>query len=81
VPDCAALLARARANPRDLRFRELCELAECHGWVRARVRGSHHIYKKRGDQRLMNFQDVDGRAKAYQVRQLIAAIDTPPARE
>ncbi len=69
-----ALLGRATANPAGLRFSELCRLAECFGWKLERYRGSHRLYGRTGQVALMNFQDVGGRAKAYQVRQLVRAI-------
>jgi len=75
MPDCEGLLAAARNHPAGLRFNEICRLAECFGWVLARTTGSHHIYKRAGTMQVMNFQDVRGRAKPYQVRQLLDAID------
>jgi hypothetical protein len=41
-----------------------------------RVRGSHHIFKTpwAGDPRI-NIQNDRGKAKAYQVRQVVQAID------
>jgi hypothetical protein len=75
VSPCAALLAQARANPASLRFTQACTLAECFGWVVARQRGSHRIFKRPGSARLLNLQDVNGMAKPYQVRQLLAAIE------
>jgi hypothetical protein len=75
MPDCHKLLEGARNTPAGLRFSQLCELAECFGWVRARQRGAHVIYKRPGAMQLMNFQDDNGKAKAYQVRQLLTAID------
>jgi hypothetical protein len=75
VKRCADLLARARANPASLRFAEACTLAECHGWVPVRRRGSHRIFQRPGSARLLNLQDVRGMARPYQVRQLLAAID------
>ena len=33
------------------------------------------MYKRRGTMQLMNFQNDGGRAKPYQVRQLLAAIE------
>lgn len=75
MPTCQALLAKARSNPVGLRFSELCDLAECYGWQFDRSRGSHRIYKRAGVMLAMNFQDVRGFAKAYQVRQLLRAID------
>lgn len=74
---CADLLARARGNPASLRFSEACTLAECLGWVLARQRGSHRIFKRPGTMRLVNLQDVRGMAKPYQVRQLLETVDDP----
>lgn len=75
MADRDRLLARARRSPHALRFAELCRLAEAFGFQFARQRGSHVIYKIAGEPMLMNFQDDDGRAKAYQVRQLLDWID------
>lgn len=72
---CADRLARARANPRGVRFADLCALATCHGWLFDRQAASHRIYKRVGHARLMNFQNHAGMAIPYQVRQLIRAID------
>lgn len=76
MADCEDLLARARNNPKGLRFDQICTLAECYGWEFARTRGSHHIYKRAGTIQPMNFQNDKGKAVAYQVKQLLAAIDS-----
>jgi len=73
---CRKRLDEARANLTSLRFANLCALAECFGWVFVRQSGSDCLYKRNGSTRLMNFQeDGNGRAKPYQVRQLLGAID------
>ena len=73
---CSDLLERAKQNPDGLRFAELCKLAECHGWVFAREKGSHRLYKRPAAPRPMNFQEGEnGTAKTYQVRQLLAWIE------
>jgi hypothetical protein len=70
------LLRRAQANPSSLRFAEACQLAEGAGFELARQRGSHRVYKRPGLLRLLNLQPArNGMAKAYQVRQLLVAID------
>ncbi len=82
MPTCEQLLELARSNPRGVRFVELCSLAECHGWQLARQSGSHHIYKRKGQMRLMDFQPgANGMAKPYQVRQLLRDIDAANGRE
>jgi len=58
-----------------MRFSEVCQLAECYGFEFARQKGSHRMYKKPGRTGLMNFQDDRGKAKEYQVKQLLAVIE------
>jgi hypothetical protein len=76
VAKCIKVLDGAREKPEGVGFSDLCALAECYGWVFARQRGSHWMFKRAGNPRLMNFQETtNGRAKPYQVRQLLDAID------
>ena len=75
MPKCDKLLERARNSPADLRFTEVCQLAECYGFVLDRQGGSHRIYKRPRWPHVMNFQNWKGKAKPYQVRQLLNAID------
>jgi len=69
------LLQLARNNPAGLRFSGLCKLAEAFGFAFNRQKGSHRIYTHDGIRKIMNFQDDYGKAKAYQVRQLLDCID------
>lgn len=75
MPNCDKLLEHARNSPADLRFTQICQLAECYGFVFDRQAGSHRIYKRPMWPQVMNFQDCKGKAKPYQVRQLLNAID------
>ncbi len=77
---CQKLLEKARNSASNLRFEEVCKLAECYGWVFDRQNGtSHRIYlnpalgNKPGA--MMNFQEKNGKAKLLQVKQLLNAID------
>lgn len=72
---CAKLLDKAANSPKNLRFEDLCALAECYGWVFQRQCGSHHIYMHPGIGLLMNFQPRNGKAKPTQVKQLLDAIE------
>jgi hypothetical protein len=64
MPNCDTLLNHARQRPNNVRFRELCQLAECYGFTFARQRGSHVQYKRPGYPLTMNFQeDKGGKAK------------------
>ena len=75
---CLKLLESAQVSPNNFRFEDLCKLAECYGWVYRRQRGSHVIYENVSLSvevgRVMNFQDRQGKAKPYQVKELLAAI-------
>ena len=63
-------LRSIEAGSLDVRFTDLCGLATAFGFKLARVSGSHHIFSHSGVPELINLQEVGGRAKPYQVRQL-----------
>lgn len=65
------LLQKALRSPCGLRFSEASRLAIAFGFRLDRIQGSHHIFKCPGIAELLNLQDVDGMAKAYQVRQML----------
>jgi len=71
-----ATLADMRNNPRNVRFGDAVKLAEAH-FGAPRRSGSHHVFRTPwpGDPRVNLQAAADGKAKAYQVRQLLAAID------
>lgn len=59
----------------NVRFDELCQAAELFGFKFKGGKGSHRIFVREGVKELLNFQDVGGKAKPYQVRQLIKLIE------
>jgi predicted RNA binding protein YcfA (HicA-like mRNA interferase family) len=70
------IVAKMRRNPRGIRFRDLHKVCDFY-FGEARQKGSsHHIYKTPwpGDPRV-NIQNAGGMAKAYQVRQVLKALD------
>jgi len=69
------LLERARTNPQSLTFKEVQQLAESAGFRLKRVRGSHHVYTRRGIVEIINLQPKGKMAKPYQVRQVVGLID------
>jgi predicted RNA binding protein YcfA (HicA-like mRNA interferase family) len=76
MPKCEKILKRAQASPSNLRFEELCQLAECYGFVFARQRGSHRQYKHPRLREVKTFQSHDGKAVEYQVRDLLETIES-----
>lgn len=76
MPNCSKLLKKARRSASNLRFEEACQLAECYGFEFAHGGGSHRVYKVPGVMEIMNLQRLkDGKAKDYQVKQLLGLID------
>jgi hypothetical protein len=70
------LLIQMRKNPKDVRFSELCRICD-HFFGESRQRkSSHRVYKTPwpGDPRV-NIQNNKGKAKAYQVKQVLLAIE------
>jgi len=70
------VLAKMRRNPEGIRFNELTKVCD-HYFGKPRNSGtSHRVYKTTwaGDPRV-NIQNSRGKAKAYQVRQVLLAID------
>jgi len=50
-------------------------LAKSFGFRLNRVKGSHHIFTHPDIHELLNFQDVHGKAKPCQVRQLLQLVE------
>jgi hypothetical protein len=70
------LLTQMRRNPKGVRFRDLCQVCDVF-FGKARQRGSsHRVYQTswQGDPRV-NIQNDKGMAKAYQVKQVLKAIE------
>ncbi len=75
---CDKLLEKAKNSINNFSFDEICQLAECYGFQFQRQSSSHVIYEHPAlsieQNRLLNFQNFKGKAKPYQVRQLLKAI-------
>ena len=66
------ILKRAPAN---IRFEEICKYAIYFGFGNKGRHGSHRIFVRQGIRELLNFQNVKGMVKPYQVRQFIKIIE------
>jgi len=70
------ILEKMRRNPKGIRFNEIVGVCD-HFFGKPRKSGtSHRVYKTpwAGDPRV-NIQNSRGKAKAYQVRQVLLAVD------
>ena len=73
VDDIVGLM---RKNPKGIRFADACRVCD-HYFGEPRQKGSSHmVYKTpwQGDPRV-NIQNAKGKAKAYQVKQILKAIE------
>ena len=68
-------------NPQDVRFSDLCKICNYY-FGEPRQSGAHHVYKTpwQGNPRI-NIQDNNGKAKVYQVKQVIKAIEKLEAKD
>ncbi len=70
------ILEKMRVNPAGVRFTDICKVCD-HFFGQARQSsGSHQVYKTPwiGDPRV-NIQNDKGKAKSYQVKQVLKAIE------
>ena len=61
-------------NSKNISFRFICNAAETFGFRFRNCKGSHRIYVKSGILEMLNFQDVKGKVKPYQVKQFLKLI-------
>lgn len=71
-----------RKNPANVRFSDLVRVCDHYFGDARQTGGSHRIYKTpwQGDPRVNIQESGDGKAKIYQVRQVLAAIDRIESR-
>jgi len=70
------LLIKIQRNPKDVRFSEFCKICDHFFGEPRQKKSSHRIYKTpwQGDPRV-NIQNDKGKAKIYQVKQVLLAIE------
>lgn len=69
------LFQKLLSGSKNIRFSELSSCAEAFGFQLSRTSGDHHIYRHPEVPELVNLQDVGGKAKPYQVKQLLQMIE------
>ena len=76
VPSVVKIVAAMRENPRNIRYADLAKVCAHYFGSPRTSGGAHAVYKTPwpGDPRV-NIQDHHGAARAYQVRQVLAAIE------
>jgi hypothetical protein len=76
MPNIENILAAMRRGPKGIPFRDLCKVCDAYFGASRQTRSSHRIYKTpwMGDPRV-NIQNDKGMSKAYQVNQVLKAIE------
>jgi len=69
------LLHKLLSGSKNVRFSEVTACAEAFGFKLDRVSGGHHIFARPDIPELINLQDVKGKAKPYQIKQLLQIIE------
>jgi len=65
------LLKRLLSGSKNIRLAEVVACAESFGFQLKHISGSHHIYTHPDIPELINLQNVKGKAKPYQMKQLL----------
>ncbi|MCC5847139.1 MAG: toxin HicA [Verrucomicrobia bacterium] len=70
------IIDQMRRNPKGIRFVDACRVCDHYFGESRQNKSSHKVYKTpwQGDPRV-NIQNAKGKAKAYQVKQILKAIE------
>ncbi|MCD5425519.1 MAG: type II toxin-antitoxin system HicA family toxin [Methanosarcinaceae archaeon] len=69
------LLQKLLSSSRNIRFSDAVSCADMFGFRLDRINGSHHIFAHPNVSELINLQNMNGKAKPYQVKQLLQIIE------
>jgi predicted RNA binding protein YcfA (HicA-like mRNA interferase family) len=68
-------LKKILSGSKNVRFKEAVGLAEAFGFKLDRISGSHHIFVHPEVPDLLNLQNIKGKTKPYQMKQLLKIIE------
>lgn len=76
MPNLDQLIEQMRNNPKNVRYVDLVKVCKNYFGEPRQTGGSHSVFKTpwQGDPRI-NLQNDSGKAKPYQVKQVLLAID------
>lgn len=76
MPKITDIVDDMKRNPKGIRFQDLCNVCDHYFGETRQTGSSHRVYKTpwQGDPRV-NIQNDKGKAKAYQVKQVLKAIE------
>jgi predicted RNA binding protein YcfA (HicA-like mRNA interferase family) len=69
------ILEKLLAGSRNVRFSEMVTLIQAFGFRLSRTNGSHHIFIHPEVREMINLQEVNGKAKPYQIQQFLHLLE------
>lgn len=69
------ILEKVLAGSKNIRFNEMITLVEAFGFRLSRTSGSHHIFIHPEVREMVNLQEVNGKAKPYQIQQFLQLVE------
>lgn len=69
------ILEKILGGSKNVRFSDVAALAEAFGFRLSRVSGSHHIFIHPEVREMINLQEVNGKAKPYQIQQFLHLVE------
>ena len=69
------LIQKLLFSPKNVRFRDAVVCAKCFGFEIERINRSHRILIHPDIPELVNLQNVKGKAKSYQIKQLLQLVE------
>jgi hypothetical protein len=69
------LLQKALTGPKNFRFDDMVTLVSAFGFRLSRTGGSHHVFVHPEVPELLNLQEVNGKAKPYQINQFFRLVE------
>ena len=69
------LIQKLLSGLKNIRFSEAQTAIEAFGFHLTRISGSHHIYAHPDVIELINIQNVNGKAKPYQIKQFLEIVE------
>ena len=73
--DKREIYEKLKKNPANVGLEEICKIAKLFGFRFRGGKGSHRIFVRAGIREMLNFQEVKGKTKPYQVKQFIRIIE------
>ena len=68
-------MRKALTGSKNFRFSDMVTLVEAFGFRLSRTSGSHHVFVHAEIDELVNLQEVQGKAKPYQINQFLRLVE------